>query len=439
MNALRTNQLLIIGILLTLAALACYPWLPKKNIELLNNPSFSAYIFSSNNNQGQPIAEWVDQPNNIWRCRVPSDLDYSLYPSCSYAIWVADQNANGLDLTNYELLLIDLNYKGSNPRLRISVRNFNKKYSRLEDTNSTKFHSVRVDTSDLKQSLTLKLIEFPAADWWLRQYNISRKDSASDLTNVTTIGVDFEDNMEPGIHEFHFKQLVLQGNWVSRDNWYLMIIAPWLLGIFFYALNQLRLLRLQAKEDNRRIYQLSQQNKALKQQSEEFRRLSTVDPLTQCFNRFGIHQIIEYLIINSKIDSMPAFSLILLDIDYFKRINDRRGHDAGDRVLARIGEILQQAKRAEDYVGRWGGEEFIVILPNTHQAFALAMAEKLRILIFDEIFEPEQPLNVTASFGIAEFAAGEDFATVFKRVDASLYVAKNQGRNCCVMADLPGH
>ena len=135
--------------------------------------------------------------------------------------------------------------------------------------------------------------------------------------------------------------------------------------------------------------------------------------------------------------SSPIFSLILLDIDYFKRINDRRGHAAGDRVLERIGNMVQQAMRKDDYVGRWGGEEFIIVMPDTTQGFALAMAEKIRILIFDEIFEPGQPLNVTASFGIGERIGEEDFATVFKRVDDALYKAKNQGRNCCVLADKP--
>lgn len=435
MNALRTNQLLIIGILLTLLALGAYPLLPKKNLELLNNPSFSAYIFGTNNNQGEALAVWFDQPNHIWGCKVPSDLDYNLYPSCSYAVWVADQNANGLDLSNYNNLIIDLNYQGNNERLRISVRNFNKEYSKLEDTNSTKFHSVRVDKKDLEHPVVLSLNEFNPADWWLRQYKIPRINSGREMSNVTTIGIDFEDNMAPGEHRFHIKHITLEGHWISRDNWYLIIIAPWLIGILFYSTNQLRLLRRQASEDRQRIYQLSQQNNKLQQQKEEFRRLSTVDPLTQCFNRFGIHQIIEYLMSKPAVENLPTFSLILLDIDYFKRINDRRGHDAGDRVLERIGRIVYEGMRKVDYIGRWGGEEFIIVMPNTTQGFALAMAEKIRILIFDEIFEPEQPLNVTASFGIGERIGEEDFATVFKRVDDALYKAKNQGRNCCVMAD----
>src|SRR5690606_18302079 len=136
------------------------------------------------------------------------------------------------------------------------------------------------------------------------------------------------------------------------------------------------LLREQTSEDNKRIYHLAQQNKKLLQQSDELRRLSTVDPLTQCFNRFGVHQIISRLEAHDPIKE-SVYSLILIDIDYFKRINDRRGHDAGDRVLQAVSALIQQRVRATDYVGRWGGEEFVVILPDTRKELALAVAEKI--------------------------------------------------------------
>ena len=123
-----------------------------------------------------------------------------------------------------------------------------------------------------------------------------------------------------------------------------------------------------------------------------------------------------------------------MDIDYFKRINDSRGHDAGDRVLQLVSEIIQSRIRRSDYLGRWGGEEFIILLPDTRKEFALALAEKIRLVIHDTIFEIEHPLNVTASFGVGQQQNNEDFATAFKRVDTALYAAKNQGRNCCVMA-----
>lgn len=432
MNALRTNQLLIIGILLTLLALAAYPYLPKRNLELINNPQFSSFIFSNNDNHGNALGSWIDQSANRWVCDIPADLDQSTYPTCSFAVWLASTGTTGINFSNYRLLVLDMSYQGNNQYLRISIRNFDKKYSRIEDSNSTKFHSVRVSKSDFQQAVELVLNEFKAADWWVKSYNLARPDSGADLRNIVSAGVDFEDRMEIGRHEFQVNRFYLHGEWISRDNWYLLILTPWLIGILIYAINQLRLLRKQAKVDNQFIYQLSQQNKNLKQISEEFRRLSTVDPLTQCFNRFGIHQIVASLL--EQPYKKPCFSLILLDVDYFKRINDRRGHDAGDRVLQSIGAIIHHGIRAQDFAGRWGGEEFIIILPATSTSFAVALAEKLRLLIFDEIFEVNQPLHVSASFGVCEHLEGEDFATTFKRVDEALYRAKHQGRNCVVEA-----
>jgi diguanylate cyclase (GGDEF)-like protein len=126
---------------------------------------------------------------------------------------------------------------------------------------------------------------------------------------------------------------------------------------------------------------------------------------------------------------------MVVDIDHFKRINDRRGHDAGDRILQSISAIISKGIRPHDFLGRWGGEEFVVIMPSTRKEFALALAEKIRLMIYDTVFEAANPLSVTASFGVSDKLPGEDFATTFKRADKALYEAKAQGRNCCVLAD----
>lgn len=435
MNVKAVHQIVIAGIFLTFIALGLHSYLPKKTLDLLNNSSFSNFIFSTQNTQGEYLGFWIDQPRGIWGCKVNAQLDPNIYHTCSFSVWLAPVDAQGVNVSAYSHLLLDIDYEGGNQRLRVSLRNFNSLYSKIDDTNSTKFHSVRVDMNDLKTPLQLKIDEFSVADWWLIQYNIPRSSSGRDLTNVLSAGIDFEDVIAPGIHKFHVKRIELSGDWISRDKWYLLVITPWLIGILFYAINQLRLLRSRAKEDSLRISQLAQQYNHLKLQSDEFRRLSTVDPLTQSFNRFGVHQIITSLESSSENATSPRYSLVMIDIDYFKRINDRRGHDAGDRVLQLVSEIIQTRIRKTDYLGRWGGEEFIVILPNTRKEFSLALAEKLRLIINDTLFEPENPLNVSASFGVAEQLPGEDFSMTFKRVDNALYSAKNQGRNCCVMAN----
>lgn len=431
MNAKRFNELLIYAILLTLIAMVLHRYLPEKRLKLTGNPDIFHFLWSTNNKNQQPIGYWIDEPKLIWGCNVEEPMGE--YKACSVNLNVTS-NEKGMDFSVYEKMLISIDYRGNNNRMRIFLRNSNPRYTRTDDANTAKFQAIQLHTKDLEKTVPVDLTEFTVADWWIGQYDISREDSGRDLSNIITVGFDFENFNSPGTHQIYIKEVVLVGEWISAANWYLMILSAWLIGIFVYALNQLRLLKRQTEEDNQRIYQLALQNTKLEQQSNEFRRLSTVDPLTQCFNRFGVHQIISKLE-STEFDSYsPRYSLIMIDIDYFKRINDRRGHDTGDRVLQMISEIVQTRIRKSDYLGRWGGEEFIVILPNTRKEFSLALAEKLRLIIYDTVFEPDNPLSVTASFGVAQQEPGEDFASAFKRVDMALYCAKNQGRNCCVMA-----
>jgi diguanylate cyclase (GGDEF)-like protein len=432
MNAKQFNELLIYTIALTIIAMFMHRYIPERRLSLIDNPDIVYSMWSTNNKDQKPIGYWIDEAKLIWECKVEEPLNE--YKACSIYLNAASY-PKGIDFSRFTHLRLELNYQGSSHRIRIFLRNSNPRYTRSDDANSSKFQQVNLHTQDLVKPISIPLQEFTVADWWINQFDIIREDAGKDFTNIVSLGVDFDHFESIGIHRVQIKNAELTGEWISAANWYLTILIFWLLGIFIYALNQLRLLRRQTSENNQRIYQLALQNSKLEQQSNEFRRLSTVDPLTQCFNRFGVHQIISRLELISGDHSSPSYSLILIDIDYFKRINDRRGHDAGDRVLQVISEIVQTRIRKEDYLGRWGGEEFIVILPNTRQEFSLALAEKLRLIIHDTVFEPDNPLSVTASFGITQQEPGEDFATTFKRVDKALYIAKNQGRNCSVLVE----
>jgi diguanylate cyclase (GGDEF)-like protein len=430
MNAKRFNLLLISAIFFTLLALWVHRFFPSKHFVIFEDISPYSYLYSTTLADGSPSAFWLDESKRTWRCNSAERPRDSLFV-CSFIMELGEPGF-GVDLSSYTHVLLDIQHQGSSKKLRFYARNFHPSYSNIEDPNSNKFNAINLDTADLNRALIVPLRELQVADWWLLQYNIPRANSKPDFRNTTEISVDFESNVATGYQDVEVRRIEFIGEWISSESWYLGILFIWLASILLYALNQLRLLRAQTNQDNKRIFHLAQQNKKLLQQSDELRRLSTVDPLTQCFNRFGVHQIISRLEANSRIEE-STYSLILIDIDYFKRINDRRGHDAGDRVLQAASNIIQQRVRTVDYVGRWGGEEFVIILPNTRKEFALAIAEKIRLVIYDTVFESENPLNVTASFGIAQQEAGEDFASTFKRVDNALYAAKNQGRNCCVM------
>ena len=155
--------------------------------------------------------------------------------------------------------------------------------------------------------------------------------------------------------------------------------------------------------------------------------LSITDTLTNLYNR---NKIDALLVKESKLVNRgsPVFSIILLDIDHFKLINDQYGHLMGDQVLREIARCLKHNIRETDYVGRWGGEEFMVICANTSLMGAEALAEMLRAKMEQAEF-PEH-IHATSSFGVAEYFPGESIDSLIKRADEGLYWAKNSGRNC---------
>ncbi|MDY0269406.1 diguanylate cyclase [Trichloromonas sp.] len=132
-----------------------------------------------------------------------------------------------------------------------------------------------------------------------------------------------------------------------------------------------------------------------------------------------------------------VFSLLLADVDHFKAVNDNFGHLAGDRVLKRVAEILAGSVRAEDVCGRWGGEEFLLLLANTDREVALLVAEKLRLAVAELVTPWEgRGISVTLSFGVGAYLPGMSLEDAIGAVDAALYRAKANGRNRCEAAPL---
>jgi len=163
-----------------------------------------------------------------------------------------------------------------------------------------------------------------------------------------------------------------------------------------------------------------------KKREDLIKEQATHDALTKIYNRYGINDILKH-----KIEVYQRykkeFSIIFFDIDLFKKINDTYGHDIGDYVLQNIAEIVTQQIRSSDAYGRWGGEEFIVVLPETSLQQAVNVAEKLRKVIEDEMFGVVE--QVTCSFGVTTIQETDNLTTLLKRVDEHLYKAKENGRN----------
>lgn len=154
--------------------------------------------------------------------------------------------------------------------------------------------------------------------------------------------------------------------------------------------------------------------------------LSITDQLTQLYNRLKLESVFTNEINRSSRYS-EKFSVIMLDIDHFKSVNDTYGHEVGDKTLIDMAKILKQHSRATDIVGRWGGEEFILILPHTDLHAAIEYADMLRVKIEDFTFEVIN--KITASFGVSSFIDNDTSKSIVKRADDALYDAKHSGRN----------
>jgi len=171
-------------------------------------------------------------------------------------------------------------------------------------------------------------------------------------------------------------------------------------------------------------------NRKLSALNKELNRLSITDKLTGLYNRVKTDDMLNGEIHRAQRFGHP-FGLILLDIDLFKTVNDTYGHQVGDQVLVDVAQILRTTIRQTDVVGRWGGEEFIIICPQADESGTFNLAENLREKLAQHVFTSGE--HKTASFGVTAYKPGDTSKDIVARADAALYQAKQQGRNRVVV------
>lgn len=183
-----------------------------------------------------------------------------------------------------------------------------------------------------------------------------------------------------------------------------------------------------------RLDALEQESNRLKASIEEQGEKAYIDPLTEIPNRLAYEK--RGTEEHSRWQRYGApLSLAVADIDFFKQVNDRYGHIAGDKVLKVIAKLLAEGLREADFICRYGGEEFVIIFPETQGDDAFDVLEKVREKIASCPFHfKKNPVQITVSFGVSQFNQGDNLITVFKRADKALYEAKGGGRNKVVMA-----
>ena len=221
---------------------------------------------------------------------------------------------------------------------------------------------------------------------------------------------------------------------VEHSQWSLVMLKPTqeifasrVLGIVITLLvTIMTLIYISGRE--RSVHDQVQMAKRLKLQeiARDLRFQATTDPLTGLYNRLRFNQALAAEMLRSMRSKMP-FSVIIFDVDRFKQVNDTFGHQVGDRVLVRLAAIVSERLRASDVFARWGGEEFVILVPDLEGRTACHVAEKLRAAIAQASFEGGG--GITCSFGVAQYGEGDIAETLIARADLALYRAKLNGRN----------
>jgi diguanylate cyclase (GGDEF)-like protein/PAS domain S-box-containing protein len=174
--------------------------------------------------------------------------------------------------------------------------------------------------------------------------------------------------------------------------------------------------------------------KNLQRRTDELRRIAYVDSLTGLVNRRYLEMRLGQAHEEFSLFKSP-FGLLLIDIDHFKKVNDSCGHAGGDIALAHIAQMLSNNLRATDTIGRWGGEEFVALLPNADPMLTRVLADRCRMLVeSSSLVIDGKKVHPTISIGATSFEVGDDPATILARADSAMYQSKSEGRNRVTMS-----
>ncbi|OEE65817.1 hypothetical protein A1OO_08380 [Enterovibrio norvegicus FF-33] len=347
------------------------------------------------------------------------------WPFCEVAISLSADAANGIDLTHYHSMVIEAAYDTPEPnqRLRVYLRNFNSAYSRIDDPVSLKFNGLEYNPSGSMSEYVLPLKAFQVISWWISDLDIPLEHAGPELSNVSLIEIATGSAPILGEHELVIRGIRFEGLMLSESQLFRGITFVWLATI-------MTLLTVKYTQ-SRRIYNLERSradrlkviNLALKQKSETLSVLANTDALTGLRNRLGIYQELE-----KHITSMDdrSCTVLCLDIDHFKYVNDTYGHDMGDKLLVSTAKIMRESASTSDVIVRWGGEEFVIFCPKRNLAQASFLAERIRSAFESTAWSHGELL--TCSIGVSSMREAS-IAAMIADADDALYRAKQLGRN----------
>lgn len=313
---------------------------------------------------------------------------------------------HGLDLSIYSYLQVNIEYSApvTKPKLRLSFRNYDKRYSNQEDAVTTKYNSIVLDPSDTLKTKKITLDFIQVDSWWLKNYKIPFEYSQVDLSNITSVDFIHHNTDEPGQYMLKIKDIVLFGTLISLTELLLIVLGLWFVVFILLILRHRISLETQAN----------------------------TDLLTGLVNRRGMALWVQRLA-PSQSNPIDLYAYYM-DIDDFKHTNDNYGHLAGDLLLQefskRVSEVAIQESKQKHLLTRLSGDEFILLVRDGSEFDPSEFAAKVIGAMKEPAYIEDHAIFIKMSMGIAkESITTESLKTLFEHADSAMYYAKQRGKN----------
>ena len=364
-----------------------------------------------------------------WNKRYTESENYSQYSQLQTPQVAQDgevDHSQFMDLNAINHLKVRFSYRGKAEQLRLYLRNANERTSNATVSTPHQFLSLTLEQHEFNRPIFISTEEFSVPQWWLNKTDSTTHSRRPKFDNVFQIGLDVLSHAPEDKHFFAVEEITLLQPWLPSKTIYFALSLLWL-GLIIM-------------EWFARLHKTFKNNQSthgwlpiLEEHADDLDKEEYHDELTGLFNRKGISKVTDILF--TSYPPLPL-SIIAMDMDYFKHVNDAHGNGAGDLILQQFATLMQKNVRSIDTLGRWENVKFILICQHPSSADAYNLAEKLRSLTANHVFSLENraSLATTMSLGVALVAKDEPFEQALNRADNALYHAKDTGRNCVRMA-----
>ncbi len=353
------------------------------------SPERLSYFPTNDQSQGGTSTSSIDYVDGetVLSCEL-KESEYP-WPYCGVSIHVNEDPTIGLNLSKYHTVRLNVDFinleTGSYPRMRFYLRNFNPAYSTVDNEYTHKYNGLEYLPSYEQGAIDIPIGNLQVLTWWLVDNNIPIEHSAPEYGNINKIEFATGSGAGVGNYKMVVKEVSFIGQYVEGEELFLTLLFMWIFLVVVWSGSEIRRGRRVVKQAELRQEHLTFINRSLRAQNFQFAELAHRDALTGAMNRHSIRDWFKAQIENKGPDPLEL-SMIYMDIDFFKKVNDTYGHKMGDDILREFAMVVMSATRKTDRLVRWGGEEFVLYCPRTSLEEATIVAENVRKTVENHIW-----------------------------------------------------